>query len=266
MAENEIEVGYSQHTAGADGLITSANVVGVPSIVCMQANVFAVSCYLKQNDPSTGFLLKVWRNDGTSAVPSWTLIFTGSGNQNNMTSRGNPTVSDDSSLGFSIGSLWFNTTSNALFVLVDPTPGAAVWDVVNSTGTLVEVQKTISNAQVLALNGTPIQIVAATGVASEAIIPISATMAYTRSVASYATNTELDLIHSGSSNAILKTSIAGAASTFAPFVNAVSPTPSGNVFIANADLNLFVPTGNPTGGDAGSSIIVTVLYKVMTVL
>jgi hypothetical protein len=127
-------------------------------------------------------------------------------------------------------------------------------------------QVTLTNAQVLTLNTTPIQIVAAPGSANLVVLPFKSTMAYTRGAASYATNTELDLIHSGSANALEKTSIAGAASTFAPFVSAVSATPSGNVFIANAALNVFVPTGNPTGGDAGSSIKVTVDYVIMSVL
>lgn len=142
---------------------------------------------------------------------------------------------------------------------------ATNWEVVNST-VLYTQQISLTNTQVLALNGTAIPIVRATGVTTEAIVPVSATMAYTRGAASYATNTELDLIHSGSSNALLKTSIAGAASTFAPFINAVSATPSGNVFIANADMNIFVPTGNPTGGDAGSSIKVTVVYALVSVI
>ncbi len=77
--ENEIEVGYSQRTAGANGLITSADCIGAPSVVAMEANVFAAPCYLYQRDPSTGFATKVWRNDGTPAVPSWTLVTTGIG-------------------------------------------------------------------------------------------------------------------------------------------------------------------------------------------
>lgn len=209
----EVITGISNHQAGADGLLVQANVIGDPSTFCLEANVYAVGCKLLEVDVYTGFLLKVWNMTGTPGSPAWTLIFTGSGNQNNMTARGNPTVSDDSSLGFSVGSVWFNTVSGALFVLTDATVGAAIWEVVNSTGVLVQAQRTLTNAEVLALNGTPIKIVGATGVANEVIMPISALMAYTRGAASYATNTELDLIHAGSSNAILKTSIAGGAST-----------------------------------------------------
>jgi hypothetical protein len=127
-------------------------------------------------------------------------------------------------------------------------------------------QKLLSNADVLALNGTPIQIVAATGVATEIIMPIVATMAYTRAVASYATNTEIDLIHDTSSQSLMDSDIGAGASTFAPFENTSYPTPSGNVFIANKDLNIFAPVGNPTGGNAGSSILVTVLYTIMSVI
>lgn len=156
-----------------------------------------------------------------------------------------------------------------------PTAVAMSGDVlISNTGvTTLQSQKvftaqvTLTNAQVLALNGTPIQIVASPGSANVVVLPISATMAYTFAVAAYATNTELDLIHAGSSVAMMKTSINQASSTFAQFASNATATPSaGNNFIANAALNLFVPAGNPTGGNVGASIKITVLYTLMSVL
>ena len=138
-----------------------------------------------------------------------------------------------------------------------------VWRVNVDRGQVFIQQISLTNAQILTLYTAPILAISATGKAKEVIMPISATMSYTRAVASYATNTELDLIHYGSSNAILKTSIAGGASTFSPFISAVSATPSGTVFVANADLNIFVPLGNPTGGNVGSSIKITIAYMIL---
>lgn len=141
------------------------------------------------------------------------------------------------------------------------------WRVVLVEGQIFTKEIVLTNAQILTLNGTPIQAVAASGVTKQAIIPIKATMAYTFSTAAYATNTELDLIHSGSTVAILKTNINQAGSTFAVFADNATVTPSaGNNIIANADLNLFVPAGNPTGGNAGSSIKVTISFMYMTIL
>ncbi len=38
-----------------------------------------------------------------------------------------PTVTDDADAGYSVGSTWVNTTTHEGFILVDATPGAAVW-------------------------------------------------------------------------------------------------------------------------------------------
>lgn len=49
--------------------------------------------------------------------------------RSNLTATTAPTVSDDSSQGYSIGSLWINTTTDIDYTLVDATVGAAVWSV-----------------------------------------------------------------------------------------------------------------------------------------
>jgi hypothetical protein len=45
----------------------------------------------------------------------------------NLTATTNPSVTDDSSQGYSVGSLWINTTTDAAFTCVDASVGAAVW-------------------------------------------------------------------------------------------------------------------------------------------
>ena len=54
---------------------------------------------------------------------------------NNLEATTNPTVTDDIDLGYDVGSKWINTASGAIFVCVDSTDGAAVWQEVSSTGT-----------------------------------------------------------------------------------------------------------------------------------
>ena len=41
-----------------------------------------------------------------------------------------PTVDDDSEHGYSVGDIWVNTTSDDVFILVDATPGSAVWQLI----------------------------------------------------------------------------------------------------------------------------------------
>lgn len=47
---------------------------------------------------------------------------------NNMTASAAPAVTNDSSEGYENGSLWYDTTTNLLYVLEDATAGAAVWE------------------------------------------------------------------------------------------------------------------------------------------
>lgn len=73
MQEDQISFGYSQRTAGANGIITSANCVGAPSVVATAANTFAVGAIMYQRDVSTNYSTLVWKNTGTVAAPVWTL-------------------------------------------------------------------------------------------------------------------------------------------------------------------------------------------------
>lgn len=77
--EDSIEVGSSQTSGGANGLITSANCIGNPTILCLQSGKFSTNCILYQRDSSTGFQTKVWQNIGTPLSPSWNLISSGPG-------------------------------------------------------------------------------------------------------------------------------------------------------------------------------------------
>ena len=44
-----------------------------------------------------------------------------------------PTSSDDANLGFDTGSLWLDTSTDIMYVCVDPTVGSAVWKIVSDT-------------------------------------------------------------------------------------------------------------------------------------
>lgn len=46
--------------------------------------------------------------------------------KNNITTS-NPTINDDDTQGYEVGSVWINTSTNQIFVLVDASTGAAIW-------------------------------------------------------------------------------------------------------------------------------------------
>ena len=54
--------------------------------------------------------------------------------QNNLTATSAPTVNDDITTGYSVGSHWINVTGDTIYVCVDNTDGAAVWDQVDASG------------------------------------------------------------------------------------------------------------------------------------
>lgn len=83
---------------------------------------------------------KVWINtssdeafvclDNSSGAAVWASI---SNLLNNYSASVDPTVDDDSGDGYSVGSLWFNTTDDKAFVCLDASSGAAVWHQIDVT-------------------------------------------------------------------------------------------------------------------------------------
>ncbi len=53
-----------------------------------------------------------------------------------------PTVNEDAGDGYSVGSLWIDTTNDKGYVCVDSTTTAAVWQQISGTGGLTYVVKT----------------------------------------------------------------------------------------------------------------------------
>jgi len=60
---------------------------------------------------------------------------TGFGGLNNMDAVGDPAASNDTGEGYEVGSMWYNQTSNALFVAEDVSSAAAVWTNVSASVT-----------------------------------------------------------------------------------------------------------------------------------
>jgi len=61
--------------------------------------------------------------------------------KNNYTATTNPTSTDDSDAGYSVGSVWINTTEDERWVCLDATAGSAVWEK-STTGTASEIVNT----------------------------------------------------------------------------------------------------------------------------
>lgn len=99
--------------------VTVASVATFPSFVSGSSQGAArTTVYLP-----VGKWLIVFKYDGTS-----TYLYGEPGSVNNFAAAAAPGVTDDSSLGYAVGSLWIKPTATRLaYVLTDATLGAAVW-------------------------------------------------------------------------------------------------------------------------------------------
>ena len=150
------------------------------------------------------------------------------------------------------GELFYNQADGVLW-----TRGDSGIECIQGTAKL-----TIASADVLHLNTTPIEIIAAPGV-GYAIEVISASMKMVYVSATYATNTSLELITAGATNSQASTVIKNSASTIRRFADATTlASATATQLVDNAALNVTVASGDPTAGD--SDITVYVTYRIIT--
>lgn len=122
---------------------------------------------------------------------------------------------------------------------------------------------TIASADVLTLNTTPLTIVGA--VAGYAIEVVSASVKIDNPGAPYATNVALELICNGATvkQAVNLSALNSSVTSVRRFSIGGSTVASDTQLIANADLLVQVPTGDPTGGDADITVFVN--YRLIAV-
>ena len=120
---------------------------------------------------------------------------------------------------------------------------------------------TIASADVLTLNSTPLTIVGA--VAGYAIEVVSASVKIDFNSAAYATNVGLELICSGATErqAVSNTALNASVTSVRRLAIDSTVAAADTQLIANADLLVQVPKGDPTTGD--SDITVYVNYRLI---
>jgi len=151
-----------------------------------------------------------------------------------------------------IGELYLNDSDQRLFVRTS----GGVLEIATGGGELKRAQVTLTTAQVLALNSTPIEVVA--GITGKEIQVVNASMHLKYNTTAYATNT----------NMVLKASSAAAADIQARVGINETTDSLGSFDLTSTNLNIVtgdalvvsVDGGNPTAGD--SDIVVDVLYRI----
>lgn len=119
--------------------------------------------------PDAGHVRVFPANDGILKMldESGTLWILSSAKAN--TSASDPTVNDDNTQGYSVNSIWTNTTTDAVFICTDASTGAAVWKEVTAGGTNVQVDTGGSLASADFQDGGDINFAEAAGVVTATI-------------------------------------------------------------------------------------------------
>lgn len=159
------------------------------------------------------------------------------------------------------GELYYNQADNILYTRSDA--GIKVVSG-NDCVCIKEASLTIASADVLQLNSTPLDIVAAkSGVI---IDPIDATVTIDYGTTPYDTNVGLQLIqdNGGSFKPILSSlTVLNASTSVTRKLSIASSFAAGDSqLLVNTALQVYVPSGNPLNGD--SDITVKVLYRELT--
>jgi hypothetical protein len=150
------------------------------------------------------------------------------------------------------GELFYNQVDGVLW-----TRGDSGIECIQGTAKL-----TIASADVLTLNTTPIEIVAAPG-AGFAIEVLSATVKIDFNTTPYATNTNLHIGSGGGNVAMLDLQCLDASASTIRKFSVYPATGAANLqILENQTLGISVETGDPTAGDSDITIYVT--YRIIT--
>ena len=131
-----------------------------------------------------------------------------------------------------------------------------------TTGILSVAQLTLSSAEILALNSTPLQIIASPGVGSS-IVVISAVLDYTYGSAAYATNVTLQVYTDTATAPQAAAACLDATATrkVRLSLSTGSIGASDTMVIDNKALYVNVATGDPTAGDG--TAVLTIYYCIL---
>ena len=132
--------------AGADADPTFRALVDadIPPAIARDSEVLgAIATHEGAGDPHPGYVTPA-EGDATyiehaDITPTEGFIRkTGAGaytaHKSNLNAAVDPTVNDDSAAGYSVGSVWINTTADKVWQCVDDTPTAAVWKDLSTAG------------------------------------------------------------------------------------------------------------------------------------
>jgi hypothetical protein len=141
------ESGWNQATVSGDKLPTIEETQGVDYVLTSQIAYILQEGIPEYNEETVYYENSIVKEAGTVKIyrslsddnegnpldggsdPQWELLVDLETVQplSNYEAAADPTVGDDDTDGYGLGSLWYNTISGDIFTCVDPSTGAAVW-------------------------------------------------------------------------------------------------------------------------------------------
>ncbi len=149
-----------------------------------------------------------------------------------------------------VGELYLNTADDRLWIRTDN----GVKEIALGVGELKTTTFSLTSAQILALNTTPLTVVSA--IAGKEIQVVSASAALTYVSSTYATNTNMVLKSSSASNEQARFDISSGSTASGTFENMVY----NNNIVSGDALVVSVDGGDPTAGDGTMELSIT--YRV----
>ena len=143
------------------------------AFVSRTANSDIVGVMAMNNTSSGGTIANPQQkiNDNATAITANTLSITdnaaaitalqSSVSQNNYSALVAPTELNDDTEGYSIGSVWVDTTADKIFMAVDVSTGAAIWK--NLGGIMYEIDQTYFNSALAVDDSTWVELIADSG-------------------------------------------------------------------------------------------------------
>jgi len=139
-----IGVDLDQAAGDRDRRLSLFDLINVGGVSGIQDNLNATVAPTVNDDSSAGYAVgSKWIDttadeayvclDASAGAAVWQIL---TGDEKDNITTTDPTVNDDSTQGYEVGSRWFNSTTDTLFFCEDASAGAAGWTAIGSPSSL----------------------------------------------------------------------------------------------------------------------------------
>jgi hypothetical protein len=116
--------GRINYITGTNGIVNGS---GTGASVDLFVAVLSVSGTAYNITASNFLRMMASRISGTETIADGAYVTVTRAKRNNFTATTDPTVNDDANDGYTVGSVWINTSTDAIFVCMDATASSADW-------------------------------------------------------------------------------------------------------------------------------------------